>query len=66
LNRTLGVTAKVLIVLAALIAVGFIIGAVVTYMRVGDWPARYLYAASLILLFVVIALKRLGRRNRAQ
>jgi uncharacterized membrane protein YbaN (DUF454 family) len=66
LNRTSGITAKVLIVVAALIGVGFIIAAVVTYVRVGDWPARYLYAAALILLFVVIALKRLGRRNQAQ
>jgi membrane protein implicated in regulation of membrane protease activity len=62
----MGSKGKLLLVLAALVSAGFVIAAVVTFLRVGDWPAKYLYVAATILLFVVIALKRRARRDQAQ
>jgi hypothetical protein len=56
--------AKLLIVLAVLASFGFIVAAVVTFIREGDWPAKYFYIAAMILLVLVIGLKRRSRREQ--
>jgi hypothetical protein len=58
--------AKLVIVLAILASGGFIIAAVVTFIREGDWPAKYLSIAATILLVLVIGLKRRSRRQRVK
>jgi hypothetical protein len=50
--------------LAFLASAGFVVAAVVTFIREGDWPAKYLSAAAMILLVVGVALKRRARRNQ--
>jgi hypothetical protein len=64
--KDMGPKAKLLLVLATLVSAGFVIAAVVTFLRVGDWPAKYLYVAAMIWLVVVIALKRRVRLDQTR
>ena len=56
---------QIAVVLAILGSAGFVCAAAVTFIREGDWPAKYLYTAAMILLIVVIGLKRRARREQA-
>lgn len=66
LIRSLDMKRKLILALVGLVSAGFIIAAVVTFVHDRDWPAKYLYAAAMIWLFVVVALKRRARRSRVQ
>lgn len=63
LNSPVSKRAQIAVVLAILASAGFVCAAVVTFIREGDWPAKYLSAAATILLVVVIAFKRRARRS---
>jgi len=63
LSGALNKRIKIMIALALLASAGFVVAAVVTFIRERDWPAKYLSAAASILLVVVIALKRRARRQ---
>jgi len=65
LSNALSTRAKLVIAIGALTSTGFIVAAVVTFIQKGDWPAKYLYAAAMILLVLVIGLKR-HRRQRTE
>lgn len=64
MNGALSKRVKIVIALAFLASAGFVVAAVMTFIREGDWPAKYLSVAATILLVVVIALKRRARQNQ--
>ena len=62
LGSPLSTRAKLVIVIRVMASAGFIVAAVVTFIQEGDWPAKYLSAAAMILLVLVIGLKRRRRQ----
>jgi len=50
--------ATVGIVFGVLVALSFLVAALVTYIQEGDWPARYVSAGITILAVILIAVKR--------
>ncbi len=53
---------KVAIVLGALVSLGFLVAALVTFIQDGDWPARYVSAGIGILAAMFIAVRRARKR----
>ena len=64
--KDLGTKAKIVLILTVLVSACLIAAAVVTYVREGDWPAKYVYAAAITFLVVAIAVKPRARRDQAQ
>jgi hydrogenase-4 membrane subunit HyfE len=54
---------KVVIVLGVLLAMGFLVAALFTFLQQGDWPARYVATATFILGVLFIAARRRARRR---
>jgi len=57
-DQALTKRATVGIVLGVLVALSFLVAALVTYIQEGDWPARYVSASITILAVILIAVKR--------
>ncbi len=53
---------KVAIALGILGGLAFLLAALVTFLREGDWPAKYVSAALSIFAVMVIAVRRRARR----
>ena len=62
-NQVLTKRGKVVIVLCALVALSFLVAALVTFIQTGDWPARYVYAGVLILAGIFIGIRKRARRR---
>jgi hypothetical protein len=57
-NQNLGSRGKIAISLGILASLGFLIAALVIFIREGDWPARYIYAGVAILSVMFLAIRR--------
>ena len=66
MNNLRSVVAKLFFLVGILASAGFVVAAAVRYGREGDWPAKYLSAAMMILLVLMIGLKRRARREQTK
>jgi hypothetical protein len=55
---------KIGITLVVMTSLGFLIAALVTFLREGDWPAKYISAALTLLAAMFIAFRRRAARLR--
>ena len=63
MRHSLGGRIKVAIALAVFAGLGFLVAALVIFIREGDWPARYISAGVTILAVTFIAVRRLTSRG---
>ena len=54
---------KVALLFGVLVALGFLVAALVTFIQKGDWPASYVSAGVGILAGMFIAIRRRARRR---
>lgn len=54
---------KVALLLGVLVALSFLVAALVTFIQQGDWPARYVSVGVGILAAMFIAVRRRARKR---
>lgn len=62
-DQTLPKRARVAILFGVLLAFGFLIAALVTFIREGDWPAGYVSAGVSVLAVMLIVIRRRSRKR---
>ncbi len=56
-------TRRVAILFGVLVALSFLVAALVIFIREGDWPARYVAGGTTILAAMFIAVRRRTRKR---